>query len=149
MTWRHADVAALMAIFSGFSRKGAWQPDPVMNIVTILGGTELDFRDAILPGKEIMLRATTVLGGLDIIVPPDMRVVDNGFAILGGRDITGNAGEAASPTHLSCASKASASSAAWISSERRASSRKGSSAARELTSASRAKRSQLSGSVRS
>jgi hypothetical protein len=80
---------SLIAILSGFSRKGAWRPDPVMNIVTILGGAELDFRDAVLPGKEIVLRLTTVLGGLGIIVPPEMRVVDNTSAILGGSDVTG------------------------------------------------------------
>jgi Domain of unknown function (DUF1707)/Cell wall-active antibiotics response 4TMS YvqF len=80
---------SLIAILSGFGRKGAWRPDPVMNIVTILGGAELDFRDAVLPGKEIVLRLTTVLGGLGIIVPPDMRVVDNISAILGGSDVTG------------------------------------------------------------
>jgi hypothetical protein len=80
---------SLIAILSGFSRKGAWRPDPVMNIVTILGGAELDFRDAVLPGKEIVLRLTTVLGGLGIIVPPEMRVVDNTAAILGGSDVTG------------------------------------------------------------
>lgn len=78
----------LVAILSGFSRKGAWQPDPVMNIVTILGGAELDFREAVLPGKEIVLRLTTVLGGIGIIVPPDMRVVDNTAAILGGSDVS-------------------------------------------------------------
>jgi hypothetical protein len=80
---------SLIAILSGFGRKGAWRPDPVMNIVTILGGAELDFRDAVLPGKEIVLRLTTVLGGLGIIVPPEMRVVNNTSAILGGSDVTG------------------------------------------------------------
>jgi hypothetical protein len=79
----------LVAILSGFSRKGAWQPDPVMNIVTILGGAELDFRNAVLPAKEVVLRITTVLGGVGIIVPPEMRVVDNTAAILGGSDVTG------------------------------------------------------------
>ena len=44
-----------------------------------------------------MLRATTVLGGLEIIVPPEMRVVDNGTAILGGREIVGDSAEASSP----------------------------------------------------
>jgi hypothetical protein len=77
----------LVAILGGFTRKGAWQPGPVMNIVTILGGAELDFRDAVLPGKETVLRITAVLGGLGIIVPPDMRVVDNCAAILGGSDV--------------------------------------------------------------
>jgi hypothetical protein len=38
-----------------------------------------------------------VLGGLDIIVPPEMRVVDSGTAILGGREIVGDSAEASSP----------------------------------------------------
>lgn len=87
----------IAAIFGGATRKGAWHAEPVINILTVFGGTELDFRDAILPGKEIILKAITVLGGVEIIVPPEMRVVDNGIAILGGREITGNPGEAASP----------------------------------------------------
>ncbi len=87
----------LVAIFSGVSRKGAWHPEPVMNVLAVFGGAELDFRDAVLPGKEIVLRATAVLGGIEIIVPPEMRVVDNGTAILGGREIAGNVAEAASP----------------------------------------------------
>jgi Domain of unknown function (DUF1707)/Cell wall-active antibiotics response 4TMS YvqF len=87
----------IIAIFSGVSRKGVWHPEPVMNMLAVFGGAELDFRDAVLPGREIVLHATLVLGGLEIIVPPEMRVVDNGTAILGGREITGNAAEAASP----------------------------------------------------
>ena len=79
----------LVAILSGCGRKGAWHPDPVMTIVTILGGAELDFRDAVLPGKEVVLRMTTVLGGIGIIVPPEMRVIDNTAAILGGSDVGG------------------------------------------------------------
>lgn len=85
----------IAAIFGGATRKGAWHAEPVISVLTVFGGTELDFRDAILPGKEIILKSTTVLGGVEIIVPPEMRVVDNGIAILGGRQITGNPGEAA------------------------------------------------------
>ncbi len=87
----------IVAIFSGASRKGVWHPDPVINVLTVFGGAEIDFRDAIMPGKEVVLRATTVLGGVEVTVPPEMRVVDNGIAILGGRDIAGNADESASP----------------------------------------------------
>ena len=50
-----------------------------------------------MPGKEIVLDATVVLGGLEIIVPPEMLVVDNGTAILGGREIAGNVAETAGP----------------------------------------------------
>lgn len=87
----------IAAIFGGATRKGAWHADPVITVLAVFGGVELDFRDAILPGKEIILKATAVLGGVEVIVPPEMRVVDNGIAILGGRQITGNPGEASSP----------------------------------------------------
>ena len=87
----------IISIFAGASRKGTWHPEPVIDMLTVFGGVELDFRDAILPGKEIVLRATTVLGGVSVIVPPEMRVVDNGIAILGGREVTGNPAEASGP----------------------------------------------------
>jgi hypothetical protein len=87
----------IVAIFGGVTRKGPWHADPVMNVLTVFGGAELDFREAVLPGKEVVLNATCVMGGVEIVVPPEMRVVDNGIAILGGREITGNSGEAATP----------------------------------------------------
>jgi len=84
----------IVAIFSGATRKGAWHPEPVMEVVTVFGGAELDFREAVLPGNEVVVRATTVLGGVEITVPPEMRVIDNGVAILGGREIHGGGGPA-------------------------------------------------------
>jgi len=86
--------ARIVAILSGATRKGAWRAEPVMEVLTVLGGAELDFREAVLPGNEVVLRATTVLGGIEITVPPEMRVVDNGVAILGGREIHGGGGPA-------------------------------------------------------
>lgn len=82
----------IVAILSGATRKGAWHPEPVTEVLTVLGGIELDFREAVLPANEIVLRATTVLGGIEITVPPEMRVVDNGIAFLGGREIHGGEG---------------------------------------------------------
>ncbi|HXW88607.1 MAG TPA: DUF1707 domain-containing protein [Streptosporangiaceae bacterium] len=79
----------IVAIFGGATRKGAWHPEPVIDVLTVFGGAELDFRDAVLPGNEITLRATSVLGGVEVTVPPEMRVIDNGSAILGGREIRG------------------------------------------------------------
>jgi hypothetical protein len=94
---RTGPVGRIVAVLSGATRKGTWHPEPVMTVLAVLGGCELDFREAILPGPEVVIHATTVLGGLEITVPPEMRVVDNGVAILGGREIVGNAAEAAGP----------------------------------------------------
>jgi Domain of unknown function (DUF1707)/Cell wall-active antibiotics response 4TMS YvqF len=87
----------IITIFAGATRKGPWHAEPVIEVLTVFGGVELDFRDAILPGKEVILKATTVMGGVEVIVPPEMRVVDNGIAILGGREVTGNPPAASSP----------------------------------------------------
>ena len=87
----------IVAILSGASRKGIWQAEPVMHVVTVLGGAEIDFRDAILPGGEVVVYATTVLGGVEITVPPEMHVIDNGVAILGGRETAGDSPESAAP----------------------------------------------------
>ena len=90
-------VNRIMAILSGATRKGVWHVEPVMDIVTVLGGVELDFREAVLPGQEVNLTVTCVLGGVEITVPPEMRVIDSGSAVLGGREIAGDSDESRRP----------------------------------------------------
>jgi hypothetical protein len=92
-----APVNRIRAILSEATRKGAWHVEPVLEIVTVLGGAELDFREAVLPGREVNLKVTCVLSGVVIIVPPEMRVLDSGSAVMGGRDITGDGDESAGP----------------------------------------------------
>ena len=78
----------IVAIFGGATRKGRWRVPPLSTVVTVFGGADLDLREAILPGREIIIRAVSVFGGMSITVPPEMRVVDSGVAIFGGRDVS-------------------------------------------------------------
>jgi len=87
----------IVAIFGGASRKGSWHAEPVIEVLTVVGGAELDFRNAVLPGKEVTIKAICVLGGLDITVPPEMRVINSCVAILGGTDMTGDSAESLRP----------------------------------------------------
>jgi hypothetical protein len=87
----------IIAIFGGASRKGAWRVPVTSTLVTVFGGADIDLRDAILPGREITMRAVSVFGGISITVPPDMRVIDSGVAVFGGRDISGNSAESERP----------------------------------------------------
>jgi len=41
----------------------------------------------VLPPGEIRVRAICVMAGLDIIVPPEMRVIDSAWAIMGGIEV--------------------------------------------------------------
>jgi len=87
----------IVAVFGGASRKGTWQVPPSSTVVTVFGCADIDMREAILPGQEITMRAFSVFGGMSITVPPEMRVVDSGVAICGGRDVSGNSAESENP----------------------------------------------------
>jgi DUF1707 SHOCT-like domain len=86
----------IVAIFGGAVRKGSWRVPPTSTVVTVFGGADLDLRDAILPGREITIKAVSVFGGMSITVPPEMRVVDSGVAIFGGRDVSSETPESES-----------------------------------------------------
>ncbi|HTZ26813.1 MAG TPA: DUF1707 domain-containing protein [Streptosporangiaceae bacterium] len=87
----------IIAIFGGAVRKGRWRVPPSSTIVTVFGGADIDLRDAVLPGREITIKAVSVFGGMSITVPPEMRVVDSGIAVFGGRDVSGETPESEGP----------------------------------------------------
>jgi hypothetical protein len=86
----------IIAIFGGAMRKGQWNVEPKMAAVTIFGGASLDFREVQLP-LQMSLHATSVFGGVDIVVPPEVRVIDSGIALFGGRDTGSGTPESAAP----------------------------------------------------
>lgn len=87
----------MLALMSGIDRKGRWEVPPKIGAVTFMGGIHLDLREAVLSAQETRIRATSVLGGVDIVVPPEMRVIDDGFALLGGREMPPASPESLSP----------------------------------------------------
>ncbi len=83
----------IVAIFGGATRKGAWRAPHSSTVVTVFGGADIDLRYATLPAREITIRAFSVFGGVSITVPPEMHVIDSGFAIFGGRDVSGESAQ--------------------------------------------------------
>jgi len=75
-----------VAIFGGFVRKGDWVVPPVMSAVAIMGGGELDLRDARFAERVVTIHVTAIMGGIEIVVPDDARVEVNGIGIMGGFD---------------------------------------------------------------
>lgn len=74
----------LAAILSGVDRRGSWQPARHMRVISVMGGAQLDFREAqFLPGVTT-LRVVALMGGVDIIVPPGLAVEMDGVSIMGG-----------------------------------------------------------------
>lgn len=53
-------------------------------MLALLGGAQLDFREARLPPGVTELHITAVMGGVQIVVPPQLAVEMDGIAIMGG-----------------------------------------------------------------
>jgi len=87
----------LVALLGGITRKGRWQVPTDMEAITVIGGAEFDLRQAILPPGEARMRTICFLGGVEITVPPEVHVIDDGWAILGGREIPPDTPESARP----------------------------------------------------
>jgi hypothetical protein len=83
-----------MAVMGGTRRAGKWAPPSEMLAFAVMGGVELDFRDAVLqPGSVTTINCFAFWGGIDITVPPEVHVDTRGFALLGGFDQSGVAWE--------------------------------------------------------
>lgn len=57
--------------------------------IALLGGVELDLRNAVIPDGETILDLTAIMGGIDVRVPSGLNVIADGFAVLGGVEILG------------------------------------------------------------
>lgn len=81
----------IIGIMGGAEKKGVWTPAKQIFVVALMGGAELDFREARFgPGvTEVIVFA--IMGGAEIIVPPGVHVDLNGLAVMGGFGQTGSA----------------------------------------------------------
>jgi hypothetical protein len=76
----------VVAILGGSTRKGKWSPARKNYAVAIMGGAELDFREAVLGPGVTEVQAVAVWGGIEILVPPGLNVESHGIGVMGGFD---------------------------------------------------------------
>lgn len=80
------DEGAMVAIMSGTVRRGVWQPPRHLRIFAMMGGVELDFTQAEMPPGTTEVTVFTVMGGVDITVPPGLNCDVSGVPLMGGFD---------------------------------------------------------------
>jgi hypothetical protein len=78
------DSRTFLAFMGGVERTGNWAPARRNAVIAVMGGVELDFREVDLPPGETSLFIFAMMGGAEIIVPPDLAVDASGIAIMGG-----------------------------------------------------------------
>ncbi|MEM7416083.1 MAG: DUF1707 domain-containing protein [Gemmatimonadota bacterium] len=78
-----------LAVMGGTSRTGHWRPARKNVVVAVMGGADLDFREAVLGPGITEVQVYTMWGGVDIVVPPGVNVECHGLAIMGGFESKG------------------------------------------------------------
>jgi Domain of unknown function (DUF1707)/Cell wall-active antibiotics response 4TMS YvqF len=80
------NVKFSVAIMGGAGRHGAWVVPRHYTAFALMGGVELDLREASFAEREVTIEAFTIMGGICVIVPEDIEVVVSGFGLMGGVD---------------------------------------------------------------
>lgn len=72
-----------VAIMSGVDRKGVWEVGPTHSVFCVMGGVDIDLREAVFASPEVVITANTLMGGVDVIVNERARVIVEGVGIMG------------------------------------------------------------------
>ncbi len=81
-----APSTVLLAIMSGFQRRGRWNVPRKITTVSLFGGGVVDLRYADFTSAEVDIHAYSVMGGQTILLPPEVNVKITGVGVMGGFD---------------------------------------------------------------
>jgi hypothetical protein len=75
-----------IAVMSGVDRAGPWVVPSRHTVFALMGGVQLDLREARFAEREVTIDVLAIMGGVDIIVGEDIEVDVSGFGFMGGFD---------------------------------------------------------------
>lgn len=74
----------VIGVLGAANRRGGWRPGHRVVAMGVMGGVVLDFREAVLTSEITDVLAIGFMGGIELIVPPDLPVEVHGIGIMGG-----------------------------------------------------------------
>jgi Domain of unknown function (DUF1707)/Cell wall-active antibiotics response 4TMS YvqF len=87
---RKKPVRWLVAIMGGSHRRGRFRAVGRINAVAIMGGDEIDLREAEIDGGELTFSLFALMGGANIYVPDSVDLEVGGFSFMGGHEEVGS-----------------------------------------------------------
>jgi hypothetical protein len=83
-TGKRGRARNFIAVMSGVVRRGTWVVPKRVHAFAFMGGIELDLRDAVLDPAGTEINVLAVMGGVGVIVAPNVRLETDGAAFMGG-----------------------------------------------------------------
>lgn len=94
---RPAPSTLLLAIMSGFERRGRWNVPKRLTSVALFGGGVIDLRYADFTSPDVEIHSYSVFGGQTILLPPELNVDVKGIGVMGAFDHLGDEGSPGAP----------------------------------------------------
>jgi Domain of unknown function (DUF1707) len=76
----------LLALMSGFERRGRWNVPKKLTTFTFWGSGVVDLRYADFTSTEVDIHAISIMGAQNILLPPEVNVEIHGRGVMGGFD---------------------------------------------------------------
>jgi predicted membrane protein len=83
-TAESGSIIQATVVLGGVSRNSSSQSFEGGEVTAVLGGCEIDLRQARIASGEAVLEVSAFLGGIEVRVPEDWTVVTRGMPLLGG-----------------------------------------------------------------
>jgi hypothetical protein len=81
-----APSTLLLALMSGFERRGRWNVPKKLTTFTFWGSGVVDLRYADFTSTEVEIHAVSIMGAQTILLPPEVNVEIHGHGVMGGFD---------------------------------------------------------------
>jgi len=81
-----APSTLLLALMSGFERRGRWNVPKKLTTFTLWGSGVLDLRYADFTSTEVEIHAYSIMGLQTILIPPEVNVEVKGHGVMGSFD---------------------------------------------------------------
>ncbi|WP_156686508.1 DUF1707 SHOCT-like domain-containing protein [Mycobacterium sp. Marseille-P9652] len=83
-----APSTLLLAVLSGFERRGRWNVPKKLTAFTLWGSGVLDLRYADFTSTEVDIHAISIMGVQNVLLPPEVNVQIQGRGVMGNFDNT-------------------------------------------------------------
>ncbi|HEX9832813.1 MAG TPA: DUF1707 domain-containing protein [Mycobacterium sp.] len=99
---RPAPSTMLLAIMSGFERRGRWNVPKRMTTFALFGGGVVDLRYADFTSPDVEIHSYSIFGGQTILIPPEVNVDLRGIGVMGTFDngVSGEGSPGAPCVHI-------------------------------------------------
>jgi uncharacterized protein DUF1707 len=94
---RPAPSTLLLAIMSGFERRGRWNVPKRLTSFALFGGGVIDLRYADFTSPEVEIHSYSIFGGQTILLPPEVNVDVHGVGVMGAFERLGDRGSPGAP----------------------------------------------------